>query len=86
MHSTIQDPQANFRELPYNELPIFTKQQQAKEQYARAKEILKQMAKDTAYKGIVDEFKYLIETNEKYNHELIEDLEWMKKTAYSFKH
>ena len=44
------------------------------------------MSKDSSYQGIVDEFRYLIETNEKYNHELIEDLEWMKKTAYQFKH
>ena len=27
MHSTIQDEETKFRELPYNELPIFSKQQ-----------------------------------------------------------
>lgn len=44
------------------------------------------MAKDSTYHGVIDEFRYLIETNEKYNHELLEDLNWMKKTAYQFKH
>ena len=44
------------------------------------------MQKEEKFKGVIDEFRYLIETNEKHNHELLEDLTWMRKTANSYKH
>lgn len=36
--------------------------------------------KDIQIKTLTDEFKYIIDTNEKYNHELLDEVAWLKRT------
>ena len=58
-----------------------------KEQYIYARGLLKEMVNDEKFKcKKLDEFYFLIDTNEKHNHQILDDLNWMKKTALDYKH
>ena len=91
MSSTIKSDESvspDAKKVPFSDGSVTNNKQQIKDQYKRAKELIRAMSKskDMNIRSVVDQFKYIIETNEKYNHEILEELTWYKKTSHSYKY
>ena len=91
MSSTIKSEESispEAKKIPFSDGVVTNNKQQIKDQYKRAKEIIRSMgnSKDSRVKAVVDQFKFIIDTNERYNHEIQEELSWHKKTSHSYKY
>ena len=70
-----------LRFLPFYDQSIKDTQSQVHDLNARGKDICKIMIHEMQLNGFADEFKYIIETNEKLNNCLIEEIMHLKKTT-----